>query len=156
MESNLNNTKKIICFNIINLDKCIYNEKCKYAHSLDEQLIDIYRQKAINLLKSNDLSKLNLIKYKHIRKNLITLTKICKDCINKKCPGGYNCKFGACSYDLLICKDDLFYGNCENLNCDKGKHLTNKHLLSLNVQEDLYITKNNIQGERVIKQYIYK
>lgn len=149
-----NNTKKIICFNIINLNKCVYNNKCKYAHSLDDQFIDPYRQKSIDLLKCNDLSKLNLIKNKYIKENLEILTKICNDCINKKCPGGYNCKFGACSYDLLICKNDLFYGNCNNENC-KGHHLTKKGLIPIDKQEDIYIVKNKINGERVLQEYIY-
>lgn len=150
-----NNTKKIICFNIININKCIYNDKCRYAHSLEEQHIDLHRQETYDLLNLNDLSKINLIKKKYIRENLEILTKICNDCVNNKCPGGYNCKFGACSNKFLICKDDLLYGTCHNENCDKGIHLTKKGLLPIDKQEDIYTIKNKIKGERVIKSYIY-
>lgn len=118
------NYKKILCKNINN---CPYTTKCKFAHSIDEQIIDHVRRKAYNMIKYNiDLSTINLRNNNNLYNNLLCLTKLCTDCIKNICTGGYNCKHGACIANLVICKLDLDTGKCDNT-CNKI-HLTKKGL----------------------------
>ena len=112
------NHKKILCHNILEYGKCNYGTKCLYAHNLDEQKIDTKRQRAINLIHSNEsLDEIDLMRDKDLYKNLCVLTKMCTKCIDNKCEGGYNCKYGSCDENNLVCYDDLNYGRCENKNC---------------------------------------
>lgn len=122
------NHKKIMCQNIINNNCCIYQDKCLYAHSLQEQKIDIKRKKIYELLDStDDLSNIEPYKYKELYKELQIFTKLCNDCMNNKCTGGFNCKFGAPLIKYLVCYDDLNYGNCTDNECTKI-HLTKRAL----------------------------
>lgn len=122
------NHKKIMCQNIINNNCCIYQDKCLYAHNLQEQKIDIKRKRIYELLDSNDgLSNIEPYKYKELYKELQIFTKLCNDCINNKCTGGFNCKFGSPLVKYLICYDDLNYGNCTENECNKI-HLTKRYL----------------------------
>jgi hypothetical protein len=90
---------------------------------------------------ANDLSNINIKENKELFEELMIFTKECKNCINKKCPGGYNCKFGVCVKELKICYNDLLNGKCtstlnEEIHNDKiikrcqfGIHLTEKNLI---------------------------
>lgn len=112
------NIKKILCQNIINVGSCSYGDKCLYAHNLDEQNIDYNRKIAYDILKSsNNLSDIILQKNHTLYKTLIGLTKPCDACLNHKCTGGYNCKFGSVSKQLCICLKDLNYGKCDDDTC---------------------------------------
>lgn len=138
------NLKTIICRNIISSGECCYGSKCMYAHKLDEQNIDGDRKFAYEILMSNeDLSGINLQKNHSLYKSLVGLTTICELCIQNKCTGGYNCKFGACLKKYHICKKDLDYGDC-SVNCGKV-HLTKRNLKPLQV-ETIKTSLTTLQG----------
>jgi hypothetical protein len=140
-------------------ENCVFGRKCLYAHRLDEQKIDNFNYDVINRITSeSDLSNLSLSdsKTSKIYKKIYFLTNLCGSCIDRKCPGGFNCKFGANIKDILICKDDFLYGKCDNdvsmynysntikklfpnntlkyYGCENGHHLTNKKLSPYNKQ----------------------
>ena len=133
-----NNFKKLLCYNIINNCKCLYKYKCMFAHSLDEQKKENIRSFIINMILNwNDLSNINIITNTNLFEELVLFTKECKNCLIKKCPGGYNCKFGTCISELKICYTDLMNGKCKNILikdnnnfiCECGIHLTEKKLI---------------------------
>lgn len=139
------NFKKLLCYNIVNNCKCVYKSKCMFAHTLDEQKKEPIRQYIYNMLYVwDDLSNININEDKFLLDELIILTKECKNCINKKCPGGYNCRFGTCLRDNKICYNDMMYGKCYNMlmetnhdgiiiyRCIHGIHLTEKKLIPYN------------------------
>ena len=130
---------RILCFNILNSTECSYSDKCLYAHSLEEQTINKNRKNALDLLQITDLKNINLIEDVNLRENILVLTNLCSDCINKVCPGGYNCKYGACNKDVLICKTDFLKGDCKNViennKCINGYHLTLHNLIPLAKQQ---------------------
>jgi len=137
-----NNFKKLLCYNIVNNLNCVYKHKCMFAHNIEEQIKEPNREFIHNMLFiMDDLSNINIKENKEIFDELVILTKECKNCKNKKCPGGYNCKFGSYSEDLIICYNDLINGKCEcSLSeqiinnkiikkCKFGIHLTEKNLI---------------------------
>ena len=141
------NFKKLLCYKIINSNECSYKNKCMFAHNIEEQKKDDMRELIYNLInKYDNISYINLYEDKELMNDLIIYTKECKSCILNKCPGGYNCKFGACTKDLVICYNDLCYGKCTNSlkvvtnsnngikihRCINGIHLTEKKLLPYN------------------------
>jgi len=136
------NFKKLLCYNIVNNMKCVYKNKCMFAHNIEEQLKENNREFIYNMIyEMSDLSNINLKDNKELFEELLIFTKECKNCLNKKCPGGYNCKFGVCTKQLKICYNDLLNGKCslnlddENENgkiikrCINGIHLTEKNLI---------------------------
>ena len=136
------NFKKLLCYNIVNNMKCVYKNKCMFAHNIEEQLKENNREFIYNMIyEMSDLSNINLKDNKELFEELLIFTKECKNCLNKKCPGGYNCKFGVCTKQLKICYNDLLNGKCslnlddENANgkvikrCINGIHLTEKNLI---------------------------
>jgi hypothetical protein len=76
-------------------------------------------------------------------KDLLTYTKLCDNCINKKCTGGYNCKYGSCLQKYLICYDDLNYNHCTDKNCEKI-HLSKRNLKP--ILNKIYYTIDNDKG----------
>lgn len=139
------NFKKLLCYNIVNNCKCVYKNKCMFAHTLEEQIKEPMRQYIHNMLYEwDDLSDINLNEEKSLLDELIVLTKECKNCMGKKCPGGYNCKFGVCLRENKICYNDLMYGKCYNMlmetnnnenilcKCIHGIHLSEKKLIPYN------------------------
>ena len=140
------NHKKLLCNNIVNGDKCMYRHKCIFAHKLSEQKIDYSRELAIKMInKIEDLSFIDIYNNRQLFYEMVVLTKECKNCINGKCTGGYNCKFGTCVKDLKICYDDLICGKCENAIdtktkcCLNGIHLTEKKLIPYNQRQNIEI-----------------
>ena len=136
------NFKKLLCYNIVNNIKCVYKNKCMFAHNINEQLKDPNREFIHNMIYTfTDLSNINIKENKELFEDLMIFTKECKNCINNKCPGGYNCKFGVCLKELKICYNDLLNGKCtsevteEKINdkiikkCFHGIHLTEKNLI---------------------------
>ena len=136
------NFKKLLCYNIVNNMKCVYKNKCMFAHNIEEQLKENNREFIYNMIyEMSELSNINLKDNKELFEELLIFTKECKNCLNKKCPGGYNCKFGVCTKELKICYNDLLNGKCslnlneENVNgrvikrCINGIHLTEKNLI---------------------------
>lgn len=121
--------KKILCNNILTTGICNYGDKCMYAHNLDEQNIEPIRKQAYDIITGKE--KISYKPNKELSKTLLQLTKVCNDCINKSCPGGYNCKYGVIDKKFQVCADDLRYGICYNTICN-CVHLTNKGLIPLN------------------------
>ena len=136
MNKDENNIKKLLCFNIVNNLKCVYKNKCLFAHSIDEQVKDSYREFIYKMIYYwNNLSNININYDKELFNELLIFTKECKNCINKKCPGGYNCKFGVCLKELKICYNDLLYGKCKNTLVDEK--ITDKTYKILNDNTDI-------------------
>lgn len=133
------NKKKILCKNIVEKKICKYRNYCNYAHSLDEQLMSNTRHKVYDMItRKNDLSTIDLVHDISLFTTMKELTKVCLDCSNNKCVGGYNCRFGATSISTTICHADLMRGNCSNSFC-KYVHLTKKKLIP-------YYTQKQAQG----------
>lgn len=134
--SEVNNNKKILCFNMLNYGKCNYGNKCDYAHSLAEQKIEPLRHKAYTIIKCADnLKNIDLITDKKLYETLLQLTKMCTLCNKNLCPGGYNCRNGAINMKSKICYDDFTFGNCKRINC-LAVHLTKKGLIPYTKQKD--------------------
>lgn len=150
------NYKKILCKNINNIGRCIYNNKCLYAHSLEEQNIEPIRLIAYNMIKKkDDLSHLDLSKSKHLYNHLQSLSKLCQHCDEGTCTGGYNCKHGACDKIYVICQTDLNKGTCEGA-CGKI-HLTTKGLVPYGVSIVKNMkTKITIPKATVINEEFFK
>jgi hypothetical protein len=142
------NYKKILCYNFLNDDKCIYGNKCMFAHSLKEQIKNKNRKKIISIIENEivDLSFFSVLYDENLYNDMIIFTKECNKCLEKKCNGGYNCKNGVCLLNLKICKNDLLYGNCvnemDNNYCCQGIHLSKKNLIPLNIQLKYLLNKN--------------
>lgn len=71
----------------------------------------------------------------------MVLTKVCYNCSNHKCLGGYNCKKGAISTEYVICYEDLTIGRCSNPCCTK-KHLSQRGLTPFKIQDIVYYNNN--------------
>jgi hypothetical protein len=98
-----------------------------YAHTLDEQNVEQKRKNVYDIIIHNeDLSTIDLKTDYELYYSLLELTKVCDLCINNKCTGGYNCKYGVCLEKLCICIKDLNYGNCTK--CELV-HLTTRGLV---------------------------
>lgn len=122
------NYKKILCKNINRDGKCIYNNKCLFAHNLEEQTIEPVREIAYDMIKNNDnLSHVDISKSRQLYNNLLCLSKLCPHCEEGTCTGGYNCKHGTCDKIYVICQTDLNKGTCDG-KCGK-LHLTSKGLV---------------------------
>jgi len=155
------NAKRILCFNKINTGICNYGSRCLYAHKLADQKVNPLREKIYNIIRSTtDLSMLDLVNDTELYKNMIQMTKVCKSCARKVCPGGYNCKHGAISQNYRICYTDLVYGRCDNENCSYV-HLTNKGLVPYTVQKNHDLTDvmtndddSDITPNRVLKELV--
>lgn len=159
------NFKKLLCYNIVNNCKCVYKNKCMFAHTLEEQKKEPNRQFIYNMLYVwEDLSDININEDKQLLDELLILTKECKNCIGKKCPGGYNCKFGTCLKDNKICYNDLMYGKCYNIlienkinsmilyRCIHGIHLSEKKLVPYN--QRMLADLTNIETSFILKHNI--
>ncbi len=130
----MDNKKKILCINIIKHNKCNYGNNCDYAHSYQDQQIDMLRKHAYDIIQNEfDLSYLDFRTpvNNELYKILVIMTKVCNDCISKKCPGGVNCKHGVYDKSLQICFDDMYNGNCRRENCEKI-HLTLRNFHPIN------------------------
>ncbi len=142
------NFKKLLCYNTIKNIPCTYKVKCLFAHNLEEQQKDHYRDLIYKMIMTyNDLSDINIYNDNELFDNLITYTYECKNCINNQCAGGYNCKYGVCIKSLKICYNDLVYGKCSNKLCNNicihGHHLTEKKLIPYN--QYLFVKNINIK-----------
>jgi hypothetical protein len=121
-------SKKILCNNILSYNICKYGTNCIYAHSLEEQYIMDDRKYIIELIISNKkLNNINLLDNR-LLDSLLIFTKLCYNCIEKKCVGGYNCKYGACGIHCCICYEDFIYGTCQKIKCN-FIHLTYRNLV---------------------------
>lgn len=148
--------KRILCYNILKNGMCNYGNKCKYAHTLDEQNIDPGRKKSYDIIMGKfDLAYINLLENKELHRNFLQLTKICLQCSRNICPGGHNCKFGAINDNYQICFDDLQNGDCYKKDLCKYIHLTKRNLVPYNKlkgeKSDKYKEKNKKLYSDIIK-----
>lgn len=150
-QENIENRKTLLCNNIISSGHCGFGDTCKYAHSLDDQVKEKQRKPIFDILFSDsDLSHINFQENVGLYRGLLSMTKLCD---KEKCPGGYNCRYGACrDTKVHICEQDLNHGNCNVENCTKI-HLTKRGLRPFwsgygkeikNVQENN--KPNDVQG----------
>jgi hypothetical protein len=152
------NKKRLICFSVINKTRCNYQEKCIYAHSLEEQYVDEDKFFFHQIILDNNLMNffsLTNPKTDEIYQSLTLFTQICNRCLTNKCTGGFNCRNGVCHPSLKVCKNDFLSGHCSNnlvkieidnriihkfnkndfimcneyIGCSNGHHLTNRHLI---------------------------
>lgn len=138
------NHKKLLCNNVVNGNKCMYRNKCMFAHDLSEQKIDTGRAQVIKMIKEvDDLSYVDIYNNKQLFYEMMILTKECKNCFSNKCTGGYNCKFGTFLKDIKICYEDLMCGKCINYvdsetnSCLNGIHLTEKKLIPYDQRQNI-------------------
>jgi hypothetical protein len=151
-----NNYKKILCKNINRIGRCVYNNKCLYAHSLDEQNVEPIRVIVYDMIKKkSDLSHIDLSKRKQLYMHLQVVSKLCKYCEERTCTGGYNCKHGACDKIYVICQTDLNKGTCKG-ECGKI-HLTEKGLIPYGISVSKSIkSKVTIPNATVINDDFFK
>ncbi len=146
-DSQHNNSKKILCYNVLNNKACNYGHKCMYAHNLSEQKKDPIRHKVYTILRNNnDLTDLDLMNDDKLFNAFIELTKVCSNCIKKTCPGGYNCRYGAINMKYKVCYEDFIYGNCMRYNC-YSMHLTERGLVSYTAQKAKK-NRTNVQSQK--------
>jgi len=175
------NRKRLICYSTINNENCSYGDNCTYAHSLEEQVIDHDKKYIYQIVLDKNLMNfydVNNPKTDEIYKYLLFLTRMCDVCIQKKCTGGYNCKYGVSHPFLKLCKNDLLMGECRNriveippekfiidkiksdeveipdtyYGCLNGHHLTNRNLVPYYKydHEKESVKKNKYQSVRYI------
>jgi hypothetical protein len=107
--------KRLICRSVLESYHCEYAAKCTYAHSLDQQVIDSDRAFTYKIILDPNLMHFFSVqnpKTEDLYKGLIAMTHSCKECLEQKCTGGYNCRNGACQKFLKVCQEDLLHGNC--------------------------------------------
>lgn len=131
--------KRILCNNMFSFGKCPYGTGCVYAHSLEEQRIDPLRNKIYKLIKNQNikLDDIDFVHDKELYRAFLQLTRMCFGCENGTCLGGYNCKNGSFKREYVICINDLNFGKCQNINCDKI-HLTKRGLIPNKLQCMIY------------------
>jgi len=109
--------KRLLCFSVINGEYCNYGSHCTFAHTLAEQKIDIEMLYIYQIILDKDLMhffSLSNPKTDEIYKRLLFFAHVCPKCVDFKCMGGYNCKYGTHAPCLKICKNDLLTGQCIN------------------------------------------
>jgi len=155
--SNMGNEslKKLMCKNILTNGKCSYENKCLYAHNLNEQNMDHKRKLVYDIIMGRIPYINNDIQIDdEIYKIFIQLCKICDLCSKNKCPGGFNCKHGVFDKQYQVCADDLRDGVCYNITCSKI-HLTNKGIKSLK-ELKLNFNLNDFENNKLIDYDDYK
>lgn len=156
--------KKILCCKTIKHHKCNYQNKCMFAHSLDEQKKEPMRATIHDLITgTTSLKDIDIFTDKDVFSELMIHTKLCKKCVFNACAGGWNCKFGACVTSHLICSSDLLFGNClNNVGCPFGVHLTKRGLIPYNTRAltdtitSHYVINENEEDENNCVNYHYK
>ena len=139
-EIDYTNRKRILCYNVLNIGKCNYGDKCMYAHKLEEQKVDYNRERMYECIRNkSDMSDIDLQSDKDLYKLLLQMTKTCNVCMRNLCPGGYNCKYGVVDSKYQICYDDMMSGDCDRSMC-KYVHLTNQGLSPYIPTRKQYIT----------------
>lgn len=149
--------KKMLCINMIKNKSCPYGYKCMYAHNLDEQTIDPIKKDAYDIIKSNGIYNADLSQNDDLARIFLIYTKVCNDCKNKKCTGGYNCKYGVVDDKYQVCHSDLMYGTCYDSTCKKI-HITKKGVLPIvKKQEAIKEQKHDITKtrEKLLNTHIF-
>lgn len=109
--------KKMICFSVINNDKCSYGNNCVYCHSYFEQSIDPEKEYVYKIIIDKNLNNFYdaaSVNIENIYKRIAVFTNECEQCKKGSCPGGYNCKYGTFHPTFKLCKSDFQVGECIN------------------------------------------
>ena len=122
--NNYNNVHKtLLCEHYITSHKCIYGNRCKYAHGIKDQAIKPSRKLIYQLMFNEKLTQEQQeILIEKIEKDesqlaeILYLTQVCPDCKKNSCIGGRNCKNGAMNEKDAICKKLLLTWICQQ-NC---------------------------------------
>ncbi len=138
---NMNNNKKIMCNNMITSGECKYSNRCLYAHSYEEQNVDELRKKAYDIIMGKKVILYTDVICDNIYAIFAQLTHVCIACMNNRCPGGFNCKFGTFNKKYQVCYSDLQTGECDDLQCEKI-HLSEKGIKPIQCSRDNFIMKN--------------
>lgn len=144
--------KKILCLNMLTINKCSYANNCLYAHTLEEQQINTIRKLAYAIIKNEDTdySYINIYEDKVLYKNLSSLSNICYKCISGLCTGGYNCKYGVCKKEYQICDLDMNNGKC-------SKQCGKVHITKRNIKPYFsHILENNMKKKNSLNVFIDK
>lgn len=146
--------KTMLCENMVFSGSCSFGNHCHYAHSKKEQIMDPMRKKVFDIINSHtNIAKLDLIHNEDLYKTLLIFTRLCYKCMNNECVGGINCKCGISDEKYLICKDDLYSGQCFR-NCN-STHLTEFGLIPYKVQFMLNSeNKNEIKPPNSLKEQL--
>jgi hypothetical protein len=122
--------RRVLCQSFLENVECRYGENCKFANSLEEQVVDNDKKEVIDILlnEKQDLKHIDLVDNKILHQNLIRMTTMCTACEKGICKWGYNCNKGACNKKSLVCERDLGDGRCENKECC-AVHLTKRGLI---------------------------
>lgn len=155
--------KRLICFSIINNEKCIYGSNCTYAHSLDDQKMDPDRLYLYQIVVDKNLMNFySLINPKtdEIYNQLLFMTNICDKCLSKQCTGGYNCRHGICDRNLKLCKNDLLTGQCLNklITINIPKYISDKIMEKEVTMCDVYqgcINGHHLSERNLVPYYKY-
>ena len=138
--------KKIMCRHIVNHGNCSQGTKCHFAHSLDEQVIEVDRKIVYDMIDNNiNLSHIDLNTDKQLYETLKILTTLCSKCIEKHCSGGYNCRTGACTKKYQVCERDLNYGFCNIQHCGLV-HLSKKGLKPYKKDDEKKLSKITVSA----------
>lgn len=124
----INKKKELLCINMQKNNVCQYQNICSYAHSLKEQHITNIRKIIYDIINKKEKLNIDLLCNHDVLTNLVQMTNICKRCQQKKCSGGYNCKYGVIDDKYLICYENLVISNCIDKNCKKY-HIMDNNML---------------------------
>lgn len=158
------NTKRLLCYNMVTKNCCVYKNKCIFAHSIKEQIKDNNKLVIHDIIKNKqDLCDIDTVNDSKLFSELLIFTKDCKKCLINKCSGGFNCKYGIYDNDTKICYSDLIYGKCSlktynsiipNVNrCNNGIHLTDKNFIPHN--QRLFMKSFNNQFHKLNDNIYY-
>ena len=147
--------KTMLCKNIISHGSCKYKHNCKFAHSIEDQIIDKDRKRAYDIITNKNVDNINIHEDNKLLENIIQLTKVCSNCENNKCVGGYNCKNGAINKNCVVCINNL-NNICINPSCDKVHLIHTTHNLNMDFFTKLLNTneQSDISDDEQYKDYI--
>jgi hypothetical protein len=147
------NSKVILCKNYKH-SHCKYEGSCNFAHGLDEQKKLPLRNKIYRWLTSDENLGYVKLDDNKLYKELIKMCKVCRDCQNNNCEGGYNCKNGTFNQKYQICYTDLNNGVCNNEDC-KCIHLCrDRGLVPYYKQKKKRNTESRLYGIVINDKYI--
>jgi hypothetical protein len=127
----INKKKELLCINMQKYNVCKYKNVCSYAHSLTEQYVTPVRKIIYDIIHRHTILDINLMYNEEILTNLVQMTNVCRRCQQRKCAGGYNCKFGVFDERYQICFDNLVISNCVDKHC-------RKYHIMMNHSEEFY------------------
>jgi hypothetical protein len=146
----MNNKNSILCDSLIRGGICEQGLYCNFCHDIKQQNINPDRLLALKIIFDDDIK--NLSEYADNKKeiiydNLKILCKLCNNCQNHCCVGGYNCCEGAINASIKICRSNMMTGTCPNDSPNKKRRKPDKELINIlsnkiNFSEDYGGCKN--------------